>query len=80
MYSGKHNDEIQLYAFDILALEGDDLRNLARLLARHADGTACLRRPAGWTFRRSSAFMPLTGGDNPGVLAGVGAFFRKERV
>jgi bifunctional non-homologous end joining protein LigD len=45
--SGQHNDEIQLYAFDILALEGDDLRklplhlrknNLARLLARRADG------------------------------------------
>jgi bifunctional non-homologous end joining protein LigD len=47
MYSGKHNDEIQLYAFDILALDSDDLRklplhlrknNLARLLARRADG------------------------------------------
>jgi bifunctional non-homologous end joining protein LigD len=46
-YSGKHNDEVQLYAFDILALDGDDLRklplhlrknNLARLLARRADG------------------------------------------
>ena len=45
--SPKHNDEIQLYAFDILALDGDDLRklplhlrktNLARLLARRADG------------------------------------------
>jgi bifunctional non-homologous end joining protein LigD len=42
LYSGKHNDEVQLYAFDILALDGDDLRklplhlrknNLARLLA-----------------------------------------------
>jgi ATP-dependent DNA ligase len=42
LYSGQHNDEIQLYAFDILALDGDDLRklplhlrktNLARLLA-----------------------------------------------
>jgi ATP-dependent DNA ligase len=41
------NDEIQLYAFDILALDGDDLRklplhlrktNLAHLLARRADG------------------------------------------
>ena len=41
------NDEIQLYAFDILALDGDDLRrlplsmrktNLARLLARRPDG------------------------------------------
>jgi bifunctional non-homologous end joining protein LigD len=47
LYSEKHNDEIQLYAFDILALDGDDLRklplhlrknNLARLLARRADG------------------------------------------
>ena len=47
LYSGTHNDEVQLYAFDILALEGDDLRklplhlrktNLARLLARRADG------------------------------------------
>jgi bifunctional non-homologous end joining protein LigD len=46
LYSGQHNDEIQLYAFDILALDGDDLRklplhlrktNLARL-ARRADG------------------------------------------
>jgi ATP-dependent DNA ligase len=44
---GQHNDEVQLYAFDILALDGDDLRklplhlrktNLARLLARRADG------------------------------------------
>ena len=47
LYSGKHNDEVQLYAFDILALDGDALRklplhlrknNLARLLARRADG------------------------------------------
>jgi bifunctional non-homologous end joining protein LigD len=47
LYSGQHNDEIQLYAFDILALDGDDLRklplhlrktNLARLLAHRADG------------------------------------------
>jgi ATP-dependent DNA ligase len=47
LHSGKHNDEVQLYAFDILALDGDDLRalplslrktNLARLLARRPDG------------------------------------------
>ena len=47
LYSRKHDDEVQLYAFDILALEGDDLRqlplsmrktNLARLLARRPDG------------------------------------------
>jgi ATP-dependent DNA ligase len=47
LHSGKHNEEVQLYAFDILALDGDDLRclplsmrktNLARLLARRPDG------------------------------------------
>jgi hypothetical protein len=43
----KHDHEVQLYAFDILALDGDDLRplplslrktNLARLLARRPEG------------------------------------------
>ena len=47
LHSGKCNDEVQLYAFDILALDGDDLRglplsmrkqNLAQLLARRPDG------------------------------------------
>jgi bifunctional non-homologous end joining protein LigD len=47
LHSGRHDDEVQLYAFDCLALEGDDLRklplsmrktNLARLLARRPDG------------------------------------------
>jgi bifunctional non-homologous end joining protein LigD len=43
LHSRHHDDEVQLYAFDILALDGEDLRtmplsmrktNLARLLAR----------------------------------------------
>ena len=47
LHSRKHDDEVMLYAFDILALDGDDLRklplsmrkaNLARLLARRPDG------------------------------------------
>jgi ATP-dependent DNA ligase len=47
MYSGKHNEEVQLCAFDVLAMDGDDLRdlplsmrkaNLQRLLARRPDG------------------------------------------
>jgi bifunctional non-homologous end joining protein LigD len=47
LHSGKHNDEVQLVAFDLLAVEGDDLRNLplsmrkanlARLLARRPEG------------------------------------------
>jgi ATP-dependent DNA ligase len=47
LHSRKHDHEVQLYAFDILALGGDDLRslalhihkqNLAQLLARRPDG------------------------------------------
>jgi hypothetical protein len=50
LYSRKHDGEVQLYAFDILALDGGDLRklpssvrktNLARLLAGRPD-----RRPS----------------------------------
>jgi len=28
LHSGRHNDEVQLCAFDALAMDGDDLRNL----------------------------------------------------
>ena len=47
LHSGKHNDEVQLCAFDILAMDGNDLRDLplsmrkrklARLLASRPDG------------------------------------------
>jgi bifunctional non-homologous end joining protein LigD len=47
LMSWKQDHEVQLYAFDILALGGDDLRqlplklrktNLAQLLARRSDG------------------------------------------
>ncbi len=47
LHSRKQNDEIQLYAFDVLALEGEDLRqlplhlrktNLARVLAGRPEG------------------------------------------
>jgi len=47
LHSGRHNDEVELIAFDILAVNGDDLRglplsmrktNLQRLLARRPDG------------------------------------------
>jgi len=46
LHSCRHDDEVMLYAFDILALDGDDLRklplhlrktNLARLLARRPE-------------------------------------------
>jgi len=47
LHSRRHDHEVQLYAFDCLALDGEDLRglplsmrktNLARLLARRPDG------------------------------------------
>jgi bifunctional non-homologous end joining protein LigD len=47
LHSRKHDDEVQLYAFDILMSDGDDLRklpltmrktNLARILARRPEG------------------------------------------
>jgi bifunctional non-homologous end joining protein LigD len=47
LHSRRHDDAVQLYAFDVLALEGEDLRklplhmrktNLARLLARRPEG------------------------------------------
>ncbi|WP_347342460.1 hypothetical protein [Bradyrhizobium brasilense] len=34
LHSRRHDNEVQLYAFDILALEGDDLRKLPLHLAR----------------------------------------------
>jgi len=47
LHSGRHNDEVRLCAFDVLAMDGDDLRHLPlhlrktsleRLLARRPDG------------------------------------------
>ena len=47
LHSRRQDDAVQLYAFDILTLDGDDLRamplsmrkpNLARLLSRRTDG------------------------------------------
>jgi bifunctional non-homologous end joining protein LigD len=47
LHSRRHDEEVQLYAFDCLALDGDDIRglllslrktNLAHLLARRPDG------------------------------------------
>jgi ATP-dependent DNA ligase len=47
LHSGRQNEAVHLYAFDILELDGEDLRglplsmrktNLAQLLARRPDG------------------------------------------
>jgi bifunctional non-homologous end joining protein LigD len=51
LYTGQHNDEIQLYAFDILALDGDDLRpngskhNFARPRRGRTSGFRTVQEP-----------------------------------
>lgn len=44
LHSRQHDDEIQLYAFDILSLGGDDLRALMRLI----DLLAVIGATVGW--------------------------------
>jgi ATP-dependent DNA ligase len=69
LHSRKHEDEVQLYAFDILALDDDDLRglplsmrktNLARLLARRPDASSLHRsnkvRSVRTCFRRRAGW------------------------
>jgi ATP-dependent DNA ligase len=62
--------EVQLYAFDVLALDGDDLRklplhlrktNLARLLARRADGINLATGEIGPDLFRAACNMKLEG-------------------
>jgi bifunctional non-homologous end joining protein LigD len=47
LHSGKHNDEVQLYAFDILAMEGDDLRSLPLSMRKASLAKLLHRRPRG---------------------------------
>ena len=62
LHSGKHDEEVQLCAFDVLAIDGDDLRrlplsmrktNLARLLRSRPMTAGAPRR--GSCDRRPSA-------------------------
>ena len=42
LHSRKHDDEVQLYAFDVLALDSEDLRKLP-LSLRKTTGRGCWR-------------------------------------
>src|SRR6516165_7828613 len=64
LHSGKHDDEVQLCAFDILVEGGDDLRklplhlrkaNLERLLARRPRAPSSTRSSAARSVQTSSA-------------------------
>lgn len=45
LHFGRNNDEVQLYAFDILALDGDDLRKLALSMRKANLERLLVRRP-----------------------------------
>ena len=47
LQSGKYNDEVQLYAFDMLAGEGDDYRKLPLFLRKQNLARLLVRRPEG---------------------------------
>lgn len=42
LHSGRHNDEAQLYAFDILALSDDDLRQFSLSIRRQTPNRCCI--------------------------------------
>ena len=73
LHSRKQNDEVQFYAFDVLTMQGDDLRqlplhlrknNLASLLARRVDGIFLpfrLRTGRDWPRPVPACLMGLEG-------------------
>ena len=70
LHSRKQDHEVQLYAFDIMALDGEDLRglplslrktNLARLLARRPDGIFVAQGEIGPDLFRVACDMGLEG-------------------
>ena len=78
LHSGKHNEEVQLYAFDILALAGDDLRrlplslrktNLARILNQDCEAWALRHVVGGWGA--VVLLQQRSGGSNPGQLQAI---------
>jgi bifunctional non-homologous end joining protein LigD len=70
LHSRRHDDEVMFYAFDILALDGDDLRklplhlrktNLARLLARRPEVSDFEQGEIGPDLFRAACNMGLEG-------------------
>ena len=56
LHSGRHNEEVQLYAFDMLAGDGDDLRQLPLSMRSCISAPPC---PSG-VISTTSQQMPLT--------------------
>src|SRR4051812_11656548 len=47
LHSHRHDEEVQLYAFDILAMDGEDLRKLPLHLRKNSLARLLARRPQG---------------------------------
>jgi bifunctional non-homologous end joining protein LigD len=47
LHSGKYNHEVQLYAFDVLVMDGDDLRPLPLSMRKASLAKLLHRRPNG---------------------------------
>ena len=64
--SRRHDDEVQLYAFDILTMDGDDLRKLPLHLRKNSLARLLERRPQGIFVsefeRRGNRAGPFRGG------------------
>ena len=43
LHSRKHDEEVQLYAFDVLALDGEDLRNLPLTMRNRVGSNSTVR-------------------------------------
>ena len=52
LHSGKHSEEVQLCAFDVLAMDGDDLRRLP-LSMRKPNLARAPSRATGWDIHQS---------------------------
>jgi bifunctional non-homologous end joining protein LigD len=66
LHSGRHNEEVQLYAFDMLAGDGDDIRQLPLQCARPEQGEIgpdLFRRLEGLVSKRRD--RPYRAGPSP---------------
>ena len=79
LHSGRHNEEVQLCAFDVLAMDGEDLRRLP-LSMRKANLTRLLaRRPEGIFHKPLRAGRDRAGPVSQGVRVWAGRYGKRER-
>jgi bifunctional non-homologous end joining protein LigD len=84
LHSRRHDDEVQLYTFDILALDGDDLRNLPLSLRKtngcsHAGRTASSSRHSRPARSGLISFAPPATWDSRASACDALPWIRRER-